>query len=484
MATGYIRYLWAVLACLATTLAALPLLPMIDPTNIAMLFLLVVALVAVRFGSGPAVLAAFTSVALFDFFFVPPRLSWAVADVQYLITFAVMLAVALVIGQLAARLQERAEEANWREARSRGLYEMARELSGALLATRVSDIVRRFLAEQVGAEAVLHLPPIGEDLPHVRAVYDSGAPMSLAGRESGYAPALLLPLLSPVQTRGVLRITGAEAHFFSPEQRPLLEAVASLAAIAIERIHYGEVAQEVTLGMESERLRGALLSAVSHDLRTPLTVLVGLADSLTLARPPLSVVQAETAAALRDQALRLSGLVDNLLDMARLQVGRMKLRKEWQPLEEVVGSSLLAMESLPRGRPVRVELAAELPLLELDAVLLERVFCNLLENAAKYAPGGEITISARCRNESVEVAVADSGPGLPAGSEDAVFDIFERGGQAGATSGVGLGLAICRAIVEAHGGRIRAENRPEGGARFVFTLPRGQPPAMEDEHGG
>jgi two-component system sensor histidine kinase KdpD len=480
-----IRYLWTLLACAATTLLALLLLPVIDVTNLAMLFLLTVALVAARLGSGPAVLAAFANVALFDFFFVPPRFSLVVTDGEYLITFAVMLVVGLLIGQLAARLKERASEAAEREARSQALYEMARELSGALAVEQVAATVKRFLADQVGTGATLHLPPIGADLPHVRAVYEQGTPMSLATQESGYTPALLLPLRSPLGTRGVLQIAAgnADTSIFAADKRPLLDAVASLAAIAVERIHFSEVAQAVTLGMESERLRSALLSAVSHDLRTPLTVLVALADSLALAPPAQPAAQAEIAAALRDQSLRLSRLVHNLLDMARLQVGGITLRKEWQPLEEVVGSSLAAMASVLLDRPVRIDLAADLPLLEFDAVLLERVFCNLLENAVKYAPEGEIGIAAERCADGVAVAVTDHGPGLPAGMRERIFATFERGGQEGATPGVGLGLAICRAIVEAHGGRIRAENPPAGGARFVFTLPAGSPPRIEEEAG-
>lgn len=479
--TGSIhRYLLALLACGATTLLALPLLPGIDITNIAMLFLLVVALVAARLGSGPAVAAAFASVALFDYFFVSPRLSWAVADAQYLITFVVMLVVALVIGQLAARLRVRAQDAVQREARAQALYEMARELSGVLVVEQVAETVRRFLAEQANAKAILHLPPIPDDLPRVKAAYERGE-----ASEDG-ASGLLLPLRSPMQTRGVLEMVVGDAlgAAFADDQRSLLEAVASLAAIAIERIHYVEVAQNVTVQMESERLRSALLSAVSHDLRTPLTVLVGLADSLALARPPLPPGQFEAANALRDQALRMAGLVDNLLDMARLQVGRPKLRKEWQPLEEVVGASLLATASVLRTREVKVDLDPDLPLLEFDAVLLERVFCNLLENAAKYAPHGEIGIAAGRRGDVVEIEVTDRGPGVPVGNEEAIFDLFERGAQEGRANGVGLGLAICRAIIEVHGGRIRAENRTDGGARFVFLLPVGRPPVVEEESGG
>ena len=489
-------YFRAALACVATTLLTLPLHGVVDAANIVMIFLLVVALVAMWLGSGPAILAAFGGVALFDFFFVEPRFSMAVADGQYLITFTVMLAVALVIGQLAARLREKASLAARREDETRGLYDIAKELSGAIAPDQVADIVHRFLNTRLEIEAILYLPRANDVLAafpaprggakchaHVRAVYEQGQAMHLVAEESGYAPALALPLISPVRTRGVLLVFAEHAELVcAAARRPLLDAVASLAAIAVERLHYSEVAQEVTLGMESERLRSALLSAVSHDLRTPLTVLVGLADALTLARPALPPSALESAVAIRDPALRLSGLVHNLLDMARLQTGKIVLNREWQPLEEVIGSSLKAMAGVLGERAVGVELAPDLPPLEFDAVLLERVFCNLLENAAKYAPQGDIVISARLAGQMVEVAVVDSGPGLPPNAEESVFGLFERGHHSGA--GSGLGLAICRAIVDAHGGHIRAERREEGGTRMVFTLPLGTPPMLEDESGG
>ncbi|MDK9726250.1 MAG: DUF4118 domain-containing protein [Sterolibacteriaceae bacterium MAG5] len=466
--------------------------------NIVMLFLLTVAVVAVTFGRGPAVAAAFASVALFDFFFVPPRFSMAVDDVQYLITFSVMLIVALIVGGLTARLREEADAAARREAQTAALYVMAKNLSGALRAEQVAETARDFVSGHVEAVATLYLPDGAEGLhpvptqeglaaaiPHIRAVYEQGEPMVLAAAESAYAPALALPLQSPLRTRGVLLVSAeGDSRLFAPERRSLLEAVASLVAIAVERLHFSEVAQQATLAMESERLRSALLSAVSHDLRTPLTVLVGLADSLRMARPALPAAQAETAAVLHEEALRLSGLVHNLLDMARLQVGARRLNREWQPLEEVVGSSLRHMERSLAGRCVRLDLAADLPLLELDAVLMERVFCNLIENAAKYAPTGELKIEARRVDDRVEVAVADRGPGLPPGGGEKLFGLFERGRHEDSAGGVGLGLAICRVIVEAHGGRIRAEERPGGGARFVFDLPVGDPPVIdEDAHG-
>lgn len=490
-----LAYIWALLACFATTLLTTPLVGAVDLANIVMLFLLAVALVAATLGRGPAVVAAFASVALFDFFFVPPRFSMAVDDVQYLITFAVMLSVALIVGGLAARLREEADAAARREAQTAALYAMAKKLSGALGADQVAETARDFVSGHLDCAATLYLPDTDDSLhpvpareglpvaiPHIRAVYEQGEAMVLAAEESAYAPALALPLQSPLRTRGVLLVSAAgESGLFAPERRSLLEAVASLVAIAVERLHFSAVAQQATLAMESERLRSTLLSAVSHDLRTPLTVLVGLADSLRMARPALPAAQAETAAVLHEEALRLSGLVHNLLDMARLQVGARRLNREWQPLEEVVGSSLRHLERLLAGRRVRLNLAADLPLLDLDAVLMERVFCNLIENAAKYAPTGDLTIEARRVNDRVEVAVVDQGPGLPAGGAEKIFGLFERGRQEGGAGGVGLGLAICRVIVEAHGGCIRAGNRPGGGACFVFELPVGEPPVIEED---
>jgi two-component system sensor histidine kinase KdpD len=278
----------------------------------------------------------------------------------------------------------------------------------------------------------------------------------------------------------VLVIESADrASVVPPARHALLETVASLLAIVIERLHFVDVARDALVDVESERLRNSLLSAISHDLRTPLTVLVGLADSLTRSRPALPAAQAEAAAAIRDQSLRMSSLVHNLLDMARLQAGKVRLRKEWQPLEEVIGSSLQGLDARLAKRVVTTRLAPDLPLLEFDAVLIERVLTNLLENAIKYAPGSAVVIEANRRNGDVAVTVADDGPGIPAGSEETIFKMFERGRHESHLAGVGLGLAISRAIVEAHGGRLWAGNRPQGGALFTFTLRAGTPPSID-----
>lgn len=488
------KFVLAFAACAATTAVAMPLSQYFDLANIVMLFLLAVLLVAVRLGRGPAVMAAFLSVALFDFFFVPPQFSFAVNDVQYLLTFAVMLTVALITGQLTAGLRQQAQLASIREQRTHALYEMARELAGALTVAQVAVISRRFLLDVVHAQAALMLPDKHGQL---KSAEDDGELSSwvesrmarVAFENTGCTdldaphPVGYFPLKAPMRVRGVLAVASPEKNSaLLQEHHGLLETVASLIAIAIERLHYVEVANRAQVQMVSERLRSSVLSAVSHDLRTPLTALVGLADSLAMAKPPLPAQQKESAEAIRDQATRLNGLVSNLLEMARLHAGDVKLRKEWQPLEEVVGSSIKLLAGNLPEHPVRVRLPADLPLLEFDAVLIERVFCNLLENAAKYSPPGPpIEISARRLDDAVEIAIDDHGPGIADGRSADIFEMFVRGTRESAKPGVGLGLAICRAIVEAHGGAIAAANRPQGGACFSFTLPTGIPPMIESE---
>ncbi|GJI96358.1 two-component sensor histidine kinase [Duganella caerulea] len=500
-------YLAAGGASLATALLATPLLAYLDLANIAMLFLLVVVLVAVRFGRGPSVLATCVSVACFDFFFVPPRFTFAVSDFQYLVTFVVMLAVGLITGHLTADLRFQARVASHREKRSRALYEFARELSGALQTEQIFDITQGFIQRAFRARATLLMPddagrllapaaapaPRGTDAAarQHRTVLDIGIAQwafdraESAGLGTDTLPAsriFYLPLVAPMRTRGVLAIEPEQRHWMLiPEQRQQLDTFAALAAIALERVHYIEVAQNALVNMESERLRNSLLAALSHDLRTPLTSLVGLSESLAGSRPPLAPAQLETATLLHHESLRMSALVANLLDMARIQSGEVKFNLQWQALEEVVGSALRASAAQLRGHTVRTHLPAALPLLRFDAVLIERVLCNLLENAAKYTPpGSRVEIAAALRGAWIDVMVCDDGPGLPPGREEAVFEKFTRGERESAKPGVGLGLAICRAIVDAHGGRIHAAPSPLGGAAFVMTLPLGTPPAMPD----
>jgi two-component system sensor histidine kinase KdpD len=296
------------------------------------------------------------------------------------------------------------------------------------------------------------------------------------------SPCLIVPLKAPMRVRGVLAIKPHHQMPLGPEQLQLIDTCASLLAISLERIHYIDVAKTSTVQMESERLRNSLLSAISHDLRTPLASLVGLVDTMGMTNPPPTNQQNEIAQSIKKSALRMSTLVTNLLDMARLEAGVVKINREWQPLEECVGSALAVCVSLLEGRSLHVQLATDLPLLFLDAVLMERVLVNLLENAVKYTPAGTaIWIQAHQEADKVVLTVEDEGAGLPAGREAAIFEKFERGHKEAALPGVGLGLTISRAIVEAHEGTIQAENRPQAGARFIVTLPIGQPPHLPSQ---
>lgn len=489
-------YLLASVGVALTALLATPLLPHLELANIVMIFLSMAVFIAYRLGRGPGALAAVLSVAAFDLFFVPPRFSFAVSDVQYLPTFAVMLLVALLIGQMTARLKFQAEVALGREQRTRALFEMARELSSALVTEQIAEISQRFVERVFGTRSLLmaldtsdHLQAVGGgalpelDIGVAHYALDHNEPAGCSTSTLPSASALYLPLKAPMRTRGVLVVVPPSGKWsVPPEQQRLLETSASLIAIALERVHFISVAQEALVKMESEQLRNSLLSALSHDLRTPLTVLSGLAESLNIVGPPLPKAQADIANAIRDEALRTSVLVSNLLDMARLQSGDVKLNRDWQPLEEVVGVALQSRAAMLADHTVQITLPADLPLLYFDSILMERVFCNLLENAAKYTPPGSvITISAQCVGKQVEISVEDNGPGLPAGKEEALFAKFARGRSESTVSGVGLGLSIVRAIVEVHAGTIRAERGSLGGARFVIAMPCGDAPEVPKE---
>lgn len=487
-------YLWAAALCALTTLLTHALVPFFDLANIVMVFLLAVVGVGVWLGRGPAVLAAFVNVAAFDFFFVAPRLSFAVADVQYLLTFAVMLVVGLVVGQLTAGLRFQAQVATHREARSRALFEAARDLSNTLTVEQAVDAAQQVIAREfraqvaiyvLGADDRLHLAPTdtaGLDLGTAQWVLDHQQPAGLGTDTLAGSAWLYLPLKATMRTRGVLALKPIEARLLLvPEQRQQLETFAALAAMALERVHYVDVAQGATVQMESERLRNSLLSALSHDLRTPLAVLVGLADTLMNSQPALTPTQQALVGAIGEKTLRMTDMVTNLLDMARIQSGEIRLRAEWQSLEEIIGAAIKAAQGALGERRVSVHIDPAVPLVECDAVLIERVLANLLENAAKYTPvASAVQVIVRVADDVVRISVRDHGPGVPKGQEELIFDKFTRGNVESALPGVGLGLAICRAIVEAHRGRIWVEpTGPAGGATFSFTLPMGVPPTLD-----
>jgi two-component system sensor histidine kinase KdpD len=470
-------------------------------TNLVMVYLLGVLVVAYRYGRGPAVVASLLSVALFDFLFVEPYYSFAVSDTEYLLTFAVMLVVGLVISGLTASVRLQARVAQHRQARTEALYKMTRELSRANDPEEVMTIAVQNLAKVFEAQAVVLRPgpngtigyPTaqgiygsyhGSDLGVARWVYANRVPAGLGTHTLSGAEALYLPLLAAHKLVGVLAVLPARPdRLLIPEQRHLLETFAGQIAVAIERVQLASDAAALARKAETESMRNSLLNAISHDLRSPLAVLVGASSSLVADSNRLSeAAKLELATSIHEESKRMSTLVGNLLDMARLESGAVELARQWTPLEEIVGSVLSRFKPMLEAHPVTVALPPDLPLVNVDPVLIEQVFANLLENAVKYTPRGTaIQISAQKLVGRIAVEVADSGPGIPAGEETKLFDKFYRLQNESAQSGVGLGLAICKAIIAAHGGTITAANRAAGGAVFRFELPSGEPPAVEAE---
>jgi two-component system sensor histidine kinase KdpD len=494
----------AVAGVAAATAVAWGMFPFFQLANLVMVYLLAVVFVATKLGRGPSILASILSVAAFDFFFVPPQFTFAVSDSEYLVTFAVMLVVALVISTLAVRVRLQADQARHRERRTAALYAVSRDLARARGADQVMAAAVRHVGELFGSAAAIFTPGEGGALALragglrgaevdaseqavARWVYEHAQPAGLGSATLPGARALYLPLRAAHGPVGVLAVQPPASHRLAdPDQRHLLETFADQTALALERARLADEAQEARVRAEAERLRSALLSAVSHDLRTPLATITGAISSLVVGGSGVDEpTRQELLAVAHEEAERLTRLVANLLDVTRLEAGAVQLRKDWHPLEEIVGAALTRVERMLAGRPVTTRIPDDLPLVPLDGVLVEQVLLNLLDNALRHTPPGTpIEISASLDANHVAVEVADRGPGLPPGDEARVFDRFYRGRPGAPERGVGLGLSVCRGIVEAHGGRIEAANRPGGGAVFRFTLPLGEkPPVVPAEAG-
>jgi len=482
----------SILACGLTTLVAALLLRVFDLSNVVMLFLLTVVLVALRWGRVAGALATLLCVASFDFFFVPPVWSFNVSDTQYLFTFALMLVVALVTGQLAARLRLKAIIATAGERRATTLACVARDLSAAIQIEQIMAVCTQTIAPLFVSRVALLLPDAAEllscgeadfvDVSIAQWVYDHVQPAGHGTTTLTDASTQYLPLKAPIRMRGVLALRPqGDVLLVDPDDRRLLDACCALIALALERVHFVEVAQDTLVRMEGERLRNALLAAVSHDLKTPLTAICGLAETLETASDLRVREHIDMARAIRHQSEELHRLVTNLLDLARMQSNGVRIHRQWYSLDEIVGSALAGVGTRLGTRRVCIDLPADLPLVELDALLFERVLVNLLENAAKYTPiQATIWIRAAVRDDAMHLSMEDDGPGLPADS-DALFEPFTRGVKESSITGVGLGLALCRSIIAAHGATIGAQQRQPHGARFDICLPMGAPPEIEHE---
>ena len=493
-------YASALPVVLLSSLFATLLVEAIDLSDIAMLYLLGVIVVASAFGRGPAILTAFLSVMSFDFNFVPPRFTFAVSDTRYLITFVVMLAVAIVIGTLAARLREQALSARQRERRTSALYQLSRELSSRRSIPDLLESALSRVRDVFDAQAAILLP---SSTGRLSVSAGDGELLSAADRQVGVAqwafdhaqpaglgtntlPASLamhLPLIGSGEALGVLSVRPLEAAAITaPDRLALLQMFANQTAVALERAQLATAAAGARVDAETERARNALLSSVSHDLRTPLAVITGAATGLRDSGQDMSAsTRWELADTIAEEGQRLNRLVGELLDMTRLESGALTIHREWHIVEDVVSGVIVRLERIHPGRRVELVAAHDLPLVALDEVLFGQAVHNLVENALRLSPAElPVEVSLRRDGDVLVLEVADRGSGLVPGEESRVFEKFYRGVAARDQRGTGLGLTIARGIMQAHGGEVSAHARPGGGAIFRIELPLvGDPPVVE-----
>ena len=500
--TGY-SYLLALLTLVICTLLCWAIRPLFSPANLVMIYLVGVVFVSIQAGRGPSIAASILSVIAFDFFFVPPYFSLGISDTEYLLTFVVMLLVALTISDLTNRVRQQAEAARERERRTASLYAMSRAFANSQGIDNLTRVAAEHIGEVFNSRAFILLPDThnqvsmaaqAEVIPQfdqneqsaAQWVYEHKQPAGLNTNTLPRSQGYYVPLMTSRGPIGVLAMFPEDRlSIVLPDQVHILETFANQTALAIERARFAEETEKARIQVETERQRNTLLSSISHDLRTPLASITGAVSSLLENEDTLDRSGRHDLAQLAyEEARRLNRQISNLLDMTRLASGAVKVVKEWQSLEEVIGSALNLLTDHLADHPVRVSLPDDMPLVPFDSLLIGQVFANLLENAAKYTPPGTvIEITARVDGNGAAVEVADRGPGLPPGEEQHVFDKFYRASPQTAR-GIGLGLTICRGIIEAHGGRIWAENRVGGGAIFRFTLPfDGRPPEVKAEDG-
>jgi two-component system sensor histidine kinase KdpD len=487
----YVSSLLATAAATALCWGFYRVFPGLGLANLVMIYLLNSALIAVYAGRRAAILSSLVGVAAFDFLFVPPRFSFAVGNVQYVITFIVMLVVALIIGNLNANVRLQARVAGRRERRTSLLYAMSRQLAMARGRDEMAEVAVLHVAQVFTSRAVILFPDEAGHLTHPRTavadvsftgadlgvgqwVFDHLKPAGLGTDTLSGAVGLYLPLAGGERAFGVLGVLPDNPRRVTlPEQFRLLETFAAQIGLAMERADFAAHAQAAVIRAETEAIRNALLASISHDLRTPLATIAGGAATLAGNLDALSDIDRRAlATSVSEEATRMSERVTTLLDLVRLETGALQPRLDLYALEDLVGSALHRLERPLRHHRVRIELPESLPLLRIDGRLIEQVLENLLDNASKYTPAdSEIWIRAHLQTRQVEVSIEDNGPGLPAPDPEILFEKFQRGAPEGSVRGIGLGLAICRTILALHKGRIWAENRAPHGAAFRLTLP-------------
>jgi len=476
-----VAYVWAATAITVVTAIGIVGFAYATLADITMLYLIAIALASLQ-GRGPSLVASSLAVAAFDFCFVPPRFTFAVSDAKHLLTFAVMFGAGLVISTLTGRLRRQERDAVVRERNTAGLLAFTRDIAAATTTGDVAAVTVRHLEDAfpIAASVVVPdpdepgaltsaaglMPLANQEQAVVRWAFDHGEAAGMGTDTLPGARVLAVPLGAGDATVGVIAVQARH----DPRRRggaalPLLEAFARQAGLALARVRSAQEAREAAVRVHTEELRSSLLSAVSHDLRTPLAVITGAATTLRDDEARLSPeVRAELIGSIVDDAKRLERVLGNLLQLTRVESGLVPTR-EWIPIEELVGAALTRLEDALGERTVELDIPSDLQI-AVDPVLFEQVLINLIDNAIKHgAP--PIELHARCRGAMIEIDVQDHGAGIPAGTGPRLFEKFVRASNA---PGAGLGLAVVRAIVQAHGGTIAIDTPPGGGTRFRTEL--------------
>ena len=486
-----LTYLWTLLTILIVTFIGKLLTPQFDLLNIALLYLLPVLISAFYWGRGPSLLASILGVLAFDFFFVPPFYSFAVDDIRYLFTFGVYLLVAIVISAMASRLRNELEKTRKSEWLTIALYALSQQMAAVADLQQMLEILVNTIAEAFGGKIVFMMPAADGNL--IEAASSPAGTTLSGGNEIGIAqwvmehgkyagrgtrviresPTFFLPVKVENRTLAVLAVSlETEDESVSPEQLQILEAFANLASVGLIRVQLAKEAEKAKWLSESEKLHTALLNSVSHEIRTPLASITGAVTGLLEG----AVISTESRdillSTIKEEAQRMNRFTSNLLDMTRLESGILKPNVDWCDMQDIIGVAIREVRDILQKHRLQVDIPAGLPLVKADFALIEHVIINLLENAAKYSPpGGEISISVKPRDKELLFSIINAGPTIPVQDRQYVFDKFYRLHASESRAGIGLGLSICKGIIEAHAGKIWVESSEQNRNCFIFSLP-------------
>lgn len=463
----------------------------LDESNLVMMYLLGITLVSLFGRLGPSIVASLLSVLAYSAFFLPLFSNLpASSNIQYVFTFIVMLSVAIIISNLTIRSLRLATASRFAERHTATLHTLSKSLASTRGVDKLLGIAVRYIAEAFDCEVIALLPKTNrlaiwaryrtkqslstKEQSVAQWVYDLGQIAGLGTDTLPFSDALYVPLLGSQGTIGVLRLRPTDReNLFTSEQMHLLEGCANQIALAIEVDRLHEHSQKSEMQIETDRVRSSLLQSISHDLRAPLAAVMGGASTLMELGKELDTKKIKKLGReIYFETEQLNRLINNLLQMTYLEAEEVKLQKEYQSLSEVIHSVLQISETKLGKKPLHITISADLPKIPFDRTLIQEVFMNLLDNAIKFTPGDTpIEISAIAEKSKVIISVEDKGPGIVHDEVDKLFEKFYRGRMLSTERGLGLGLAICRSVITAHGGEIWATNRKGGGAAFCFTLP-------------